>query len=197
MTVARPIGRPRLTRDQVVARMIGAGVDPAKYPLILVGIRAYYRDTLGAPGRNDRGMYDDALVIVGPGFFRTFNGNTDPSRYRKGKGFGAGKGMACLKAGFYRAHQFGKHKGQYEALIQTGGEVTVLRDGEPDYVNTGYFGINIHRGGHTTTSSEGCQTIPPDQWQEFIDAAQQLGKAVHGSAWRKAVVPYLLLEEAA
>ena len=196
MTVARPAARPRLIRDQVLGRLIAAGVDVDRTPLILVGIRAYYRDTLGAAGRNDRGIYDDAFALIGPGFFRTFNGNTDPSRYRKGKGTGAGKGMACLKAGLYRAHQFGKHKG-YEALIQTGGAVTVYRDGEPDYPDTGYFGINIHRGGQTTTSSEGCQTLPPDQWQEFIDAAQQLGKAVHGSAWRKAVVPYLLLEEPA
>jgi hypothetical protein len=196
MTVARPAGRPRLTRDQVVARMIAAGVDPAMHPLILVGLRAYYRDTMGAAGRNDRGIYDDAFALVGPGFYRTFNGNTDPSRYRKGKGTGAGKGMACLQPGFYRSHMFGLHKG-YEALIQTGGEVTVWRDGERVFVDTGYFGINIHRGGYTTTGSEGCQTVPPDQWPEFIDAAQQLGKAVHGSAWRKAVVPYLLLEEPA
>lgn len=196
MTAMLPPARPRLTRDQIIARIYAAGIDPTKHPLILVGIRAYYRDTMGVKGRNDRGIYDDAFALVGPGFFRTFNGNTDPSRYRKGKGVGAGKGMACLKPGFYRSHMFGLHKG-YEALIQTGGEVTVWRDGEPDYVDTGYFGINIHRGGRTTTSSEGCQTVPPDQWQEFIDAAQALGKAVHGSAWRKAVVPYLLLEEAA
>jgi hypothetical protein len=196
MTVARPAVRPRLTRDEVVARMLAAGVDPAKHPLILVGIRAYYRDTMGAVGRNDRGIYDDAFALVGPGFFRTFNGNTDPSRYRKGVGAGAGKGMACLKPGFYRSHTFGLHKG-YEALIQTGGEVTVWRDGEPVYVDTGFFGINIHRGGQTTTGSEGCQTIPPDQWPAFIAAAQALGKAVHGPAWRKAVVPYLLLEEPA
>lgn len=197
MTAARPAARPRLTRDQLLGRLVAARVDPRPHPLLVVGIRAYYRDTLGVPGRNDRGMYDDAIALVGPGFFKTFNGNTDPSRFRKGAGTGAGKGMACLKAGLYRAHQFGKHKGQYQALVQTGGPVTVYRDGAPDYLDTGYFGINIHRGGVTTTSSEGCQTIPPDQWPEFIDDAQRVARAVHGARWTTAVVPYLLLEEPA
>lgn len=197
MTAARPAARPRLTREQLARRLATAGVNPTTHPVIVVGVRGYYRDTLGAAGRNDRGMYDDAIALIGPGFFATFNGNTDPSRVRNGVGTGAGKGMACLKPGLYRAHQFGKHKGQYQALIQTGGPVTVIRDGNPPYPETGFFGINIHKGGIGTTSSEGCQTIPPDQWPEFIDAAQRLAKAVFGASWSTAVIPYLLLEDAA
>jgi hypothetical protein len=51
--------------------------------------------------------------------------------------------------------------------------VEVRRDG--GLIESGWFGINIHRGGVTTTSSEGCQTIPPErQWNQFIGTVRSL-----------------------
>jgi lysozyme len=129
--------------------------------------------------------------------FAAFNANTDPSRYRKGQGKGAGKGMASLKLGVYRAHNLGKHKGQYEALIQTGGPVTVIRDGNPPYEDSGYFGINIHKGGFNTTSSEGCQTIHPTQWPSFIAGVTDQVKRLYGKPWRTVKIPYVLVEQVA
>jgi hypothetical protein len=195
MTAARPAARPRLSRDDVVARVKAAYPNEPLPAVFVVGIRGYYLDSLGAVGRNDRGVYDDALFVVTPETFAAFNGNTDPSRVRAGQGTGAGKGMARLKAGFWRAHHLGMHKAAsptgHPALVQRAGEVTVIRDGKAgDYEETGWFGINIHKGGVTTTSSEGCQTVPPDQWPAFYAAVRAAL-----TSYRQTVLPYILLEE--
>lgn len=138
-------------------------------PVCLVGNRGYYLNSMGARGKNDYGIYDDALILVTSNVHAAFNANTDPSRL--GFNAKAGKPMAVLKPGVYR-YKLGKHgvnRGNpYTALVQAA-PVTVLRgDGE----EAGWFGINIHRGGRTTTSSEGCQTIPPSQWDAFISLVQ-------------------------
>lgn len=193
MALQLPGARPRLSERELVDRLKPLGLTAADR-LFVVGIRGYYRDTMGKVGANDRGLYDDAIFIVAPGLhFSSYNANVDPSAYRLGKGIGAGKGMASLKPGLWRAHKFGLHKGQYPALIQTGGKVTVHRDGAPSYDDTGWFGINIHKGGINTTSSEGCQTIPPAQWPAFIANMDDLAKRL---GLRSAVIPYALLEGA-
>lgn len=188
MTAAIPRARPKMTRDEVIALVLSRHPDEALPGTFVVGVRGYYRDTMGKTGVNDRGIYDDALFLITPDRFIAFNANTDPSKVRKGAGVGAGKGMASLKPGVWRAHGLGKHKGQYLALVQSRGKVTVRRDGTAgDYDDTGMFGINIHKGGINSTSSEGCQTIPPSQWDEFIHAVAVPAKA-------QGVVPYVLLD---
>lgn len=126
---------------------------------MVLGIRGYYKKTMGNPLTNDRGIYDDALFILSDDVFAAFNANTDPSVERPG--------IANLKTGVWR-YKPGIHKinspKRYPAFVQAG-KVTVNRDGKGD--DTGFFGINIHRGGYHTTSSEGCQTIYPDQWESF------------------------------
>lgn len=159
-----PKDRPRIERKDT-EKLLGSVSDP----VCLVGIRGYYRDTMGAVGKNDVGLYDDALIVVSPNVHAAFNGNVDPSRL--GWNAHANKPMAQLKAGVYR-YKIGKHgvsRGNpYKALVQADA-VTVLRGNDEE---TGYFGINIHRGGNTTTSSEGCQTIPPAQWPAFISLVE-------------------------
>jgi hypothetical protein len=186
-----PPSKPRITTVELHARL--PVIDRIKWPVIVVGIRGYYQDSMGKVDQNDRGMYDDCLAIDSPSVTSAFNGNTDPGAVRKGKGFGAGKGMASLKAGVYYAHRVGIHKagkpGAHQALIQVQGPVTVVRDGDPSYEESGYFGINIHRGGITRTNSEGCQTVPPSQWDAFIATLKdQL------SRYSQTTVPYILLE---
>lgn len=135
---------------------------------ILVGFRPWFRGL--RPG-NERGIYDDAIVIVSPTVTAAYNANTDPSIVRKGAGTGARKGVATLKPGLW-AFTVGLHRGQYTALRQRG-VFTVVRDGDPPYEDTGdHFGINIHRGSRNSTSSLGCQTIHPDQWESFISTVR-------------------------
>lgn len=186
-----PARRPQILRDQIRAL-----VSEARIPLspdnqvVVVAVRGYYADSLGKPGENDRGFYDDALFIVAPDYFEAFNANTDPSVYRNG--------IATLIPGVWR-YQPGLHgvsRGNpYPAFVQAQA-VTVLRDGDdrethgapsPAAEDTGWFGINIHRGGIGGTSSLGCQTIPPAQWDEFHGA---LIEQLHEHGQR--TFPYLL-----
>lgn len=190
-----PPQKPRLSSTELTKKLTRFNLDRTKYPMIIVGIRGYYLNTLGQPGVNDRGIYDDALFIDTPQVTAAFNANTDPTGYRKGTGFGKTKGLATLKPGLWLAHKFGLHKGKYLALVQRMGAVTVVRDGDPDYEDTGTdFGINIHKGGLKSTNSEGCQTIHPTQWESFISLAKDQAVRYFGAHWNKVIIPYVLLK---
>lgn len=178
MSAILPSGRPRLDRNAVEQILHANKVTAA---VAIVSIRGYYRDSMGTAGQNDRGIYDDALFIVSPSAFVSFNGNVDPSVFRKA--------IAVLQPGVWRykigIHGLSKPKPQrYTALVQAG-PVTVLRD-QGGY-ETGEFGINIHRGGVNGTSSLGCQTLPPDQWPAFIALVEAELKRAN-----QTVVPYVL-----
>lgn len=149
----------------------------------------YYRDTMGKPGQNDRGIYDDAAFIIGPNGFQGFNANTDPSVERTG--------VATLQPGRYKykpgIHGLSRPKAQQYAAFVQASPVIVYRDDTAhvaagtDSDNFGFclgggrwtdakwwpadrFAINLHRGASNSTSSLGCQTIPPDQWDAFHSA---------------------------
>lgn len=77
--------------------------------------------------------------------------------------------------------------------------MTVIRDGvgAKDYACNGLYGINIHKGGYSQTSSEGCQTIYPEQWagsNGFITVAKQLAEDYFGDRWEEVLIPYVLVE---
>jgi len=172
----KPPSKPKATRQRVEVAALAAwkadGHKSEEFPEKYVfASRAYYRDTMGKPGVNDAGIYDDAIFIVTPDHFSAWNANTDPSRY--GWNAGAGKFMARLKAGVWSFRRL-KHKMNsprgYMAFGQGSKPVTVERikqDGTIAQTESGAFGINLHRGGNIGTSSEGCQTIPPVQWPDF------------------------------
>lgn len=175
-----PKSRPKQVRKNVEKLLNGLAVlDEA----VIVGIRGYYLNTMGVKGKNDRNIYDDAMFVVSPSVFASFNANTDPSVHRKG--------VAVLKPGVYRykkgRHGISKGKG-YPALrpATEGEKLPVTRDGIGDSKG---IAINIHKGSYKTTSSLGCQTIYPDQWNAFINLVyEQMDR------YKQKTIPYVLVE---
>lgn len=173
--------KPQQTREET-ERLI-AHVDS---PVVLLGIRGYYRDTMGKPGINDISIWDDAIFVWSKNGHFAFNANTDPSLYRPR--------VASLKPGtwYYRLgiHNLSKPKSrQYPALVQAA-PVTVRRYNSGD--DTGWFGINIHRGGRITSNSThslGCQTIPLENWDGFFNLVKT--EMIRAKIQR---VPYVLIE---
>jgi lysozyme len=170
-----PSSKPQASLGVVIATANHAwdNIHPGtKLPdFFVLVVRGYYRDSMGVPRSNDYGIYDDALFIVSPFGFSPWNGNSDPSRI--GWNAGAEKYMARLKPGIYHFRSL-KHKmsspSGYMAFGQGGRPVTVERlrpDGGIAQTETGCFGINLHRGGVNGTSSEGCLTVPTEQWPAF------------------------------
>jgi lysozyme len=173
-----PNSRPQ-QKKEVTARLLAkAGV---KDSVALLGIRGYYSETF-PPAGNQRGIYDDAIFVVSPEAYVSFNANTDPTVYRKG--------IASLVPGvhIYKKGKHGISKGPgYPALRPATKDeaLPVYRDGEG--ISIGYH-INIHRGGKST-SSLGCQTIPPSQWDSFISLVyDQMDR------FSQKTIPYLLIE---
>lgn len=165
-----PQSKPKASRDLVIRKATEAWADkhgstppPARFVL---AVRGYYSLTIGGPG-NDLSAYDDAFFIVTPAGMTAWNGNTDPSRF--GWNAGAGKFMARLQPGCWWFRPL-VHRGKYQAFGQSENLVTVERikkDGAIAMTESGQFGINLHLGGVNGTSSEGCLTLPPEQWTDF------------------------------
>jgi len=180
MPIATP-SRPQQKREASEKMLRVAGVTDQ---VCLIGIRGYYFDTMGEKGKNDRGIYDDAIILLSPSVHATFNANTDPSVFRKG--------IASLKTGVHRYkkrnHGISKPDGGYPALRPSNPQesVPVTRDDEGDSMG---IAINIHRGGYNSTSSLGCQTIYPTQWDAFINLVYS-----EMSRYNQKTIPYLLTE---
>ena len=113
------------------------------------------------------------------------------------------KGTAILVPGQYRgSHKLGLHQGKYEALVQCA-PVKVYRDANKDSIldvdkrtiDTGMFGINIHKAGIASVIvdgwSAGCQVVAKtDEYEIFMDLCRKQKLAGHGDKFT-----YTLLEE--
>jgi len=54
-----PQENPRLSSTELKEKIAPFQLDRTKYPLLIIGIRGYYLDTMGERGINDRGIYDE------------------------------------------------------------------------------------------------------------------------------------------
>ena len=53
MPAIKPEEKPRLSAAALRAMLQPLGIDRRAHPLVVVGIRGYYRDSMGAPGVDD------------------------------------------------------------------------------------------------------------------------------------------------
>lgn len=183
------MSRPAAARAEAVAMCERHGVRLETTPFIVGGMRGYFPKSMGPTSGNDRDLYDDGFFILTATFFKTYNGNADPS--------GRKDGRASLVPGVYPVYKFDTHHGskrQYPAICQRFGPVNVLRDGHPPRPDRGMFGINIHEGGNWGTSSLGCQTLPNDQWEEFYADAKREAIKVYGDRYDKVPITYVLFD---
>ena len=146
--------------------------------------------------------FDDTLTISykidGEWQYHEFNCTTDPGSHWVENLLNE-KGVAILKPNQYRSsHKLDFHQGRYLALRQKS-EVTVYRDNDRDNnydlneskIDTGVFGINIHRatgrsGGKSIRVdkwSAGCQVIADnDDWHTFLGICQS-AREIHGNSF--------------
>lgn len=202
-----PNSRPRMISSEARRIIEHFGVDLNKYPCVNIAIPGYYLDSLGEKGKNDIGIYDDSISFYTQNVYASFNANTDPSRIKPN--------VATVKTdSAYYCHIIGIHGGktsQYPAICQREGPITVFRSGTENVAAgtkdkrgeclgngywVGYFGINIHKGGYNTTSSEGCQTIYPTQWDSYFELAKsEMIRAFGTSSYKKEIIPLISLSE--
>jgi hypothetical protein len=157
-----------------------------KYNLNIIGVR---RVENSIPNK-----FDDTIVVI----YRnrqeqwevfTADITTDPGLYWMMSPINV-NGTAILVPNQYRGvYKRDLHQGKYEALCQRGGNVQVYRDADgdrrhnmsEDKVDTGFFGINIHKAGRASTQvdkwSAGCQVFSrSEDFATFMDLAEEAEK---------------------
>ncbi|MEO1621738.1 MAG: hypothetical protein AAFU53_11995 [Cyanobacteria bacterium J06632_3] len=173
---AKPVSKPPSTGKDLASRILA--YIASKGYTIFEGMREYnivYVEGMDPSGRLNRdvdNVFNDIRLVIEviDGKPRIVGGpwlaTTEPGRHYVKNPMNA-KGAARIQFNQYRAWQVGSHNGNHEALIQTGGTVTVHRDFDRnglrtgDRLDTGYFGINQHNGydnpvNHVGKASAGC-----------------------------------------
>lgn len=155
-SVSPPVPVPSTLADRLVATMKKRGfrLDTGDAQANIVYVEGMSPE--GVKNDNAPNQFNDArfVIIFGqdgrPTLAGAWQATTEPSRFWTENPMNA-LGAARIKFGQYTAWNVGQHHG-HEALVQSGGEVTVCRDLNKDYKregdkeDTGFFGINNHWG---------------------------------------------------
>jgi hypothetical protein len=164
------------------------------YNLNIIGVRSNNDDKV-------TNKYDDYLVII----YNTENGwkrqiytiTTEPGLKLMLNPTNH-KGTAILAPGQYRGtYKIDKHNGKYDALCQRNKPVKVYRDNNrnaiydynPNTIDTGMFGINIHRSNEFWTRatidqySAGCQVFnDPKEFTSFMNLVKK-SASIYGNCF--------------
>lgn len=165
---------------------------PKDYDVNIVGVRT------SSTGKSVSNKFDDWMTVSfkvnGVCQFFEWKCTTDPGT-KAVKEFHNPNGVARVVPGQYPGcHQVGLHQGKYEAITQKA-NIKVYRDKNKDMtfdevtIDTGIFGINIHRSNPTTESeyvenwSEGCQVFKAAKsFNEFMSICKK-AKDIHGNSF--------------
>jgi hypothetical protein len=182
------------TKEQIESAVKSKGYvwfdGPENYDLNIVGVRN------SSTGNKVTNIFDDIITVSykvgGQWQFKQWPITTDPGT--KGvKEFHNASGVARLVEGQYRgSHTIGLHQGKYEALKQSK-PLKVFRDANKDMIydeskiDTGVFGINIHKAGADSTYvenwSEGCQVFKKSaEFDAFMVIVRDAAK-IHGPSF--------------
>lgn len=183
--VARPrIGISEYSTDDILSAMrrLGYSVfEDGRWNI--VGIRS------SAVGTN---AFDDEMHILRytPNGWEHFAYpiTTDPGSYYLKTPMNGTATAAVVPGQYPDSHKWGRHKGEYEALVQLS-PVRVYRDGNRDTkldtetspIVSGVYGINIHKAGTSSTTvdrwSAGCQVFARARdFVEFLNHLRQSGQ---------------------
>jgi len=163
----------QFTREQVESAIVSKDYkwfENGNYNLNIVGIRN------SSTSEEVTNKFDDLMTVSyrvdDTWYFQQYGCTTDPGKYYTENLLNP-DGVAILVPGQYRsAYSIGLHQGKYEALRQMK-PLQVYRDDnkdncydmQPDNIQEGIYGINIHRASATGTSTQidkwsaGCQVI--------------------------------------
>lgn len=148
--------------------------------------------------------FNDALVLLykvnGSWVKRVFEITTDPGLKLLRSPINS-SGTAILVPGQYRGvYRVDMHRGKYPALCQRGGNVKVYRDKNKDgyldlnprTIQSGYFGINIHKAGLSSEviggHSAGCQVFHHvKDFLTFMDIVND-SKKIYGNSFTYSLV---------
>lgn len=157
--------------SRLIKAMLAKGYWITRHPDCMNIIYVRGMELNGDANDNAPNKFNDIRCVVQineagvPVLLGRWEATTEPSRYWTENPMQPG-GAAIVMPGQYKAWQLGMHH-THEAWIQTGGPVSIARDGNKDYkidgdrVDTGFFGINQHWGydfpvNDLKNSSAGC-----------------------------------------